>query len=110
MRACATLPGPAVVGSLRFASKPGGAIFRLQLPVGTQRAQDFVRTPGRLLIDGEWVEAVSGKTFETLNPATEESLGWVAHGAAEDIDLAVSSTRWSRASRIWPGRSPSARG
>jgi len=75
-----------------------------------QRAQDFVRTPGRLLIDGEWVEAVSGKTFETLNPATEESLGWVAHGAAEDIDLAVSSTRWSRASRIWPGRSPSARG
>ena len=41
------------------------------------------------MIDGEWVEAVSGKTFETLNPATEESLGWVAHGAAEDIDLAV---------------------
>ncbi len=50
-----------------------------------QRAQDFLAKPGRLLIDGEWVEAASGKTFETLNPATEESLGWVAQGAAEDI-------------------------
>ena len=46
-----------------------------------QYVQDFVRKPRRLLIDGEWVEAVSGKTFETLNPATEESLGSVAHGA-----------------------------
>ena len=54
-----------------------------------QHVQDFVRKPGRLLIDGEWVEAASGKTFETLNPATEESLGSVAHGAAEDIELAV---------------------
>jgi acyl-CoA reductase-like NAD-dependent aldehyde dehydrogenase len=35
------------------------------------------------------VEATSGKTFETFNPATEESLGRVAHGVAEDIDLAV---------------------
>jgi acyl-CoA reductase-like NAD-dependent aldehyde dehydrogenase len=35
------------------------------------------------------VEAASGKTFETLDPATEESLGRVAHGAAEDIDRAV---------------------
>ena len=60
------------------------------LPEGAaQHAQDFLRKPGHLLIDGEWVEAASGKTFETLNPATEESLGWVAHGAAEDIELAV---------------------
>ena len=48
--------------------------------------QDFVRKPRRLLIDGDWVEAASGKTFETLNPATEESLGAVAHGTAEDIE------------------------
>ena len=75
-----------------------------------ERAVDFAAKDRKLFIDGEWVEARSGKTFETLNPATEESLGWVAHGAAEDIDLAVSSTRWSRASRIWPVRSPSARG
>jgi phenylacetaldehyde dehydrogenase len=58
-----------------------------------QHVQDFVRKPGRLLIDGEWVEAASGKTFETLNPATEESLGQVAHGAAADIELAVGAAR-----------------
>jgi predicted Fe-S protein YdhL (DUF1289 family) len=58
-----------------------------------QRARDFLNEPGRLLIDGEWVEATSGETFETLNPATEESLRWVAHGAAEDIDLAVGAAR-----------------
>jgi phenylacetaldehyde dehydrogenase len=44
--------------------------------------QDFVSKPRRLLIDGEWVDAASGKTFETFNPATEESLGSVAHGTA----------------------------
>ena len=60
------------------------------LPEGSaQQVQDFVSKPGRLLIDGEWVEAASGKTFETFNPATEESLGWVAHGATEDVELAV---------------------
>ena len=53
-----------------------------------QQVQDFLSKPGRLLIDGEWVEAASGKTFETLNPATEESLGSVAHGATEDVELA----------------------
>ena len=58
-----------------------------------QYVQDFVRKPRRLLIDGEWVEAASGKTFETLNPATEESLGSVAHGAAEGIELAVLAAR-----------------
>jgi acyl-CoA reductase-like NAD-dependent aldehyde dehydrogenase len=58
-----------------------------------QYVQDFVHTARRLLIDGEWVEAASGKTFETLNPATEESLGSVAHGAPEGIELAVLAAR-----------------
>jgi phenylacetaldehyde dehydrogenase len=83
------------------------------LPEGlAQRAQDFVRTPGRLLIDGEWVEAVSGKTFETLNPATEESLGWVAHGAAEDIELAVAAARrcFDDDRSDWRRMTPSERG
>jgi hypothetical protein len=40
-----------------------------------RRLQDADRKPGHLLIDGEWVEAASRKTFETLDPATEGSLG-----------------------------------
>ncbi|WP_159993456.1 aldehyde dehydrogenase family protein [Roseomonas sp. 18066] len=58
--------------------------------------------PKRLFIDGQWVEAASGKTFATHNPATGEQLAEVAEGDAEDIDRAVAAARrafegpWSR--------------
>ena len=42
-----------------------------------------------MLIDGEWVDSASGKTFETINPATEWVLAEVAYGQAEDIDRAA---------------------
>ena len=45
----------------------------------------------RMLIEGKWLEAASGKTFETLNPATGEVLAHVAEGDAEDIDRAVAA-------------------
>jgi aldehyde dehydrogenase (NAD+) len=57
----------------------------------------------RLLIDGRWVEAASGRTFETRNPATGEVLAQIAEGDAEDINRAVAAARrafegpWSRA-------------
>ena len=47
----------------------------------------------RLLIDGKWVEAASGKTFASINPATGEVLAMVAEGDAEDIDRAVAAAR-----------------
>ena len=75
------------------------------------RVQSFLSSPGKLLIDGEWVPAASGKTFETINPATEERLAEVAHGEAEDIDRAVRAAR--RAFDYegpWRRMSPSARG
>ena len=49
--------------------------------------------PGKLFINGEWVDSVSGKTFDTLNPATEEILTSVAEGDRADIDLAVAAAR-----------------
>jgi len=58
--------------------------------------------PNRLLIDGQWVNAASGKTFESRNPATGELLANVAEGDAEDINRAVAAARrafngpWSR--------------
>jgi phenylacetaldehyde dehydrogenase len=55
--------------------------------------QSFLSSPGKLLIDGEWVPAASGRTFETINPATEERLAEVAHGDAEDVDRAVAAAR-----------------
>ncbi len=49
--------------------------------------------PKRLLIDGKWVDSLSGKTFETRDPATGELLATVAEGNAADIDLAVKAAR-----------------
>ena len=47
----------------------------------------------RMLIGGKWLEAASGKTFETHNPASGEVLARVAEGDAEDIDRAVAAAR-----------------
>jgi aldehyde dehydrogenase (NAD+) len=44
-------------------------------------------------IGGQWVPAASGKTFETINPATEEVIADVAAGDREDIDLAAKAAR-----------------
>jgi aldehyde dehydrogenase (NAD+) len=49
--------------------------------------------PKRMMIEGKWVEAASGKTFKTLNPSTGEVLATVAEGDSEDIDRAVSAAR-----------------
>ena len=55
----------------------------------------------KLLIGGEWVDAVSGKTFDTVNPATEEVIAAVAEGDAADIDLAVQAARKAFDSGPW---------
>jgi phenylacetaldehyde dehydrogenase len=57
------------------------------------QADSFVRSSHQLLIGGDWVDAASGETFTTINPATEEKLAEVAHGQAEDIDRAVRAAR-----------------
>ena len=46
-----------------------------------------------LLIDGRRVPAMSGRYFDSIDPATEELIGRVAEGDAEDIDVAVRSAR-----------------
>src|ERR1700722_17425024 len=50
-------------------------------------------SPKKLLIDGKWVAARSGKTFETINPANEEALALVAEGDKADVDQAVKAAR-----------------
>ena len=44
-------------------------------------------------INGEWVPAQSGKTFATVNPATEEEIAQIAEGDAEDVNLAAIAAR-----------------
>jgi aldehyde dehydrogenase (NAD+) len=54
---------------------------------------EWLKKPKKLLIDGNWVEAESGKTFETTNPATEQVLAKVAEGSKADVDKAVKAAR-----------------
>ena len=45
-----------------------------------QETRNFIGSSHKLLIDGEWVEAASGETFASVNPATEETLAEVGTG------------------------------
>ena len=56
----------------------------------------------QLLIDGKWVDAKSGKTFATYNPATETKIADVAEGDAADIERAVKAARKAFESGDWP--------
>jgi succinate-semialdehyde dehydrogenase/glutarate-semialdehyde dehydrogenase len=46
-----------------------------------------------LLIDNQWTPALSGKTLEIINPATEEAIGQVAHADIADLDRALDSAQ-----------------
>ncbi len=52
-------------------------------------------------IDGKWRPSISGKTFETVNPATEEVICDVAEGDKADIDAAVKAARHALESGPW---------
>lgn len=62
----------------------------------------------KLYIGGEYVEAQSGETFETLNPATGEALCRVHKAGAADVDRAVESARAGFAA--WSAMTGAARG
>ena len=65
--------------------------------------------PGKLIINGEAVDAASGKTFTTVNPATEEPICEVAEGGPEDVDRAVKAARAAFDSGPWPKMKPAER-
>ena len=74
------------------------------------RVGDFIGKPRKMLIDGKWVNAASGKTFPTYNPATGEVLAQVAEGDRQDIDLAVKAARKAFDSGPWSRITASDRG
>ncbi len=74
------------------------------------RVSDFIAKPRQMLIDGKWVNAVSGKTFPTYNPATGEVLAQVAEGDKQDVDIAVKAARKAFESGPWSRMSATQRG
>ncbi len=70
----------------------------------------FVTAKRKLFINGKWVEAASGKTFPSYNPATGEVLANVAEGDREDIDRAVKAARAAFETGPWSKMPPAGRG
>jgi aldehyde dehydrogenase (NAD+) len=56
----------------------------------------------QLFIDGQWRPAASGRTFPTIDPATEEVIAQVAEGDAADVDAAVRAARKAFDEGPWP--------
>ncbi len=64
----------------------------------------------KMLIDGKWVDSASRKTFESINPATGDSICRVAEGDQADVDLAVKAARRAFESKGWGRMSAADRG
>jgi acyl-CoA reductase-like NAD-dependent aldehyde dehydrogenase len=65
--------------------------------------------PGKLFIGGKWVDAASGKTFATNNPATGETITMIAEADGRDVDAAVAAARAAYESGTWAEMSASDR-
>ncbi|WP_066359880.1 aldehyde dehydrogenase family protein [Herbidospora mongoliensis] len=72
--------------------------------------QDFISTPRQLFIGGQWVDAASGRTFATPNPATGDTLATVAEADKEDVDRAVRAARAAFEEGPWSRMTASDRG
>ncbi|GAB4832941.1 Aldehyde dehydrogenase 2 member C4 [Ancistrocladus abbreviatus] len=64
----------------------------------------------KLFINGEFVDSISGKTFETIDPRNGEVIARIAEGENADIDLAVKAAREAFDHGPWPRMSGYARG
>ncbi|MCY9140189.1 aldehyde dehydrogenase family protein [Peribacillus frigoritolerans] len=73
------------------------------------RVQEFLKGTKKLLINGELVDAASGKTFETLDPSNGKVLAVVSEAGPEDVDKAVKAARTAFDKGPWKKMSASER-
>jgi phenylacetaldehyde dehydrogenase len=57
------------------------------------RTVDFMSRPKQMYVGGQWVDALSGKRFDTVDPATEQVITTVPHSGLEDVERAVVAAR-----------------
>ncbi len=72
----------------------------------SEAVRSFIGKPGRMLIDGEFVSAQSGKEFAVLDPATGEEFARVPEAGPEDIDAAVKAARRAFENPDWADMPP----
>ena len=77
------------------------------MAVDTQAATEV--THFKNYIGGEWVDAISGDTFDVINPATEEVFATVPSGGREDAQRAIAAAREAFDSGVWSGIDPEER-
>ncbi len=78
-------------------------------PVNEQVSK-FIASPRKMLINGKWVDSVSGKTFPTYDPSTGKEMAYIAEGDKADINLAVTAARNAFEKGPWKKMSASERG
>jgi phenylacetaldehyde dehydrogenase len=66
----------------------------------------FLQKPRKLLIDGIWLDAADGKTFEVRDPSSDQVLTRCALGDAADVDLAVAAARKAFEGGDWAEMKP----
>ncbi len=75
------------------------------MSTATKPSSSVVKRPqirqSECFINGQWQPAASGKTFETVDPATEAVITQVAEGDAADVDLAVTAARRAFEDSAW---------
>lgn len=66
----------------------------------------FLKRTHRLLIDGQWVEAAGGQTFEVRDPSSAQVITRVAQGERADIERAVAAARRAFEAPAWSRMKP----
>lgn len=76
----------------------------------SQNVTEFLTGTKKLFIGGDFVESVSGKVFETYNPANGEILAYVSEAQSEDVDMAVKQAKKAFEEGPWYQMSAAERG
>src|SRR5699024_7778475 len=76
----------------------------------SKKVLDFLNKPKQLFINGEFVDSVSGKSFDVYNPANGEILANVSEAVEEDINKAVNAAKRAFEEGPWSKMSPAERG
>ncbi len=71
--------------------------------------QEFLKGAGVLVIDGQERPGADGETFDTVDPATEETLAQIPQATAEDVDAAVQAAKRAHVDGRWRSLAPTKR-
>eukprot|EP01042_Synura_sphagnicola_P014892 gene14891-18843_t len=88
--------------------RTGGGRLGQSDPMSQGQRENVMRDYLKFYINGAWVDPITPKTLDVINPATEGVAGHISLGSAADVDLAVKAARtafesFSRTSRAARG-------